>query len=109
MSSLARLARLLLHDSMASECRLGEAAEEGELELGSKVLGNALLTTRERIRRDRELRRLGLNLVECIPKDVLIDLVQVRRPFSSSLCGPVSLGCCASDSLLVCWVCLQCI
>ena len=57
--------------------RLGVAAEEGELELSCKVLSNAPLTTRERIRRDRELHRLGLNLVERIPKDVLIDLVQV--------------------------------
>ena len=57
--------------------RLGLAAEEGELELSCKVLGNAPLTTRERIRRDRELHRLGLNLVERIPKDVLVDLVQV--------------------------------
>lgn len=57
--------------------RLGLAAEEGELELSCKTLGNAPLTTRERIRRDRELHRLGLNLVERIPKDVLIDLVQV--------------------------------
>ena len=53
------------------------AAEEGELELSCKVLGNAPLTTRERIRRDRELHRLGLNLVERVPKDVLVDLVQV--------------------------------
>ena len=60
------------------QCRsLGEAAEEGELQLGSKLLGNAPLTTRERIRRDRELHRLGLHLVEKIPKDVLVDLVQV--------------------------------
>ena len=58
-------------------CSLGEAAEEGELQLGSKLLGNAPLTTRERIRRDRELHRLGLHLVEKIPKDVLVDLVQV--------------------------------
>lgn len=58
-------------------CRLGEAAEEGELELNCKVLAKAPLTTRETIRRDRELHRLGLNLVERIPKDVLIDLVQV--------------------------------
>lgn len=58
-------------------CRLGVAAEEGELELNCKVLGKAPLTTRETIRRDRELHRLGLNLVERIPKDVLIDLVQV--------------------------------
>ena len=57
--------------------RLGVAAEEGELELSCKVLGNGPLTTRGRIRRDRELHRLGLNLVERIPKDVLIDLVQV--------------------------------
>ena len=64
--------------SMTPYCRLGEAAEEGELELSSKVLGNGPLTTRERIRRDRELHRLGLTLVERIPKDVLIDLVQVR-------------------------------
>lgn len=41
------------------------------------MLGSAPLTTRERMRRDRELHRLGLNLVERIPKDVLIDLVQV--------------------------------
>ena len=58
-------------------CSLGEAAEEGELQLGSKLLGNASLSTRERIRRDRELHRLGLHLVERIPRDVLIDLVQV--------------------------------
>ena len=56
---------------------MGGAAEEGELELSCKVLGSAPVTTRERIRRDRELHRLGLNLVERIPKDVLIDLVQV--------------------------------
>lgn len=56
---------------------LGEAAEEGELELSSKLLSSAALTSRERMRRDRELHRLGLNLVERIPKDVLIDLVQV--------------------------------
>ncbi len=100
-----------LHDSMVSvsECRLGEAAEEGELELGSKLLGNAPLTTRERIRRDRELHRLGLNLVERIPKDVLIDLVQVCKSCSSSLCESVSIDCFASDSLHVCLVCLQCI
>lgn len=60
-----------------SACRLGEGAEEGELQLGSKLLGNAPLSTRERIRRDRELHRLGLNLVDRVPKDVLVDLVQV--------------------------------
>jgi len=89
---------------MVSKSRLGEAAEEGELELGSKVLGNAPLTTRERIRRDRELHRLGLNLVERIPKDVLIDLVQVCKPCSSSLCESVFNYCCASDFLLACSV-----
>ena len=65
--------------SIAAQHRLGEAAEEGEVELSSKVLGSASLTTRERIRRDRELHRLGLNLVERVPKDVLVDLVQVSK------------------------------
>ncbi|KAL3157009.1 hypothetical protein ABBQ38_001262 [Trebouxia sp. C0009 RCD-2024] len=65
-----------LADSKADAQGLGEAAEEGELDLSCKVLGSAPLTTRERMRRDRELHRLGLNLVERIPKDVLIDLVQ---------------------------------
>ena len=65
------------HVSLVLPCRAGAAAEGGELELGSKAVGNAPLTTRERMRRDRELHRLGLNLVERIPTDVLIDLVQV--------------------------------
>lgn len=34
------------------------------------------MTTRERIRRDRELHRLGLGSVERIPRDCLVDLVQ---------------------------------
>ncbi len=89
---------------MVSKSRLGEAAEEGELELGSKVLGNAPLTTRERIRRDRELHRLGLNLVERIPKDVLIDLVQVCKTCSSSLWICVFNNCHASDFLFACSV-----
>ena len=62
---------------LCMHCRAGAAAEGGELQLGSKAVGNAPLTTRERMRRDRELHRLGLNLVERIPTDVLIDLVQV--------------------------------
>lgn len=74
------------------------AAEEGELELSCKVLGNGPLTTRERIRRDRELHRLGLNLVERIPKDVLIDLVQVNPAAHSN--GPDCGEVCAW--LLVC-------
>ncbi len=89
---------------MVSKSRLGETAEEGELELGCKVLGNAPLNTRERIRRDRELHRLGLNLVERIPKDVLIDLVQVCKTCSSSLWTCVFNNCYASDFLLACSV-----
>ena len=68
---------VLCYPCGVTHCRLGEVAEEGEVELVSKVLGSAPLTTRARIRRDRELHRLGLNLVERIPKDVLTDLVQV--------------------------------
>ncbi|KAL0019238.1 hypothetical protein WJX79_004955 [Trebouxia sp. C0005] len=79
---------------------LGETAEEGELELGSKVLGNAPLTTRERIRRDRELHRLGLNLVERIPKDVLIDLVQ-DVCISLEVADPTSLPAAISKVLRV--------
>ena len=45
------------------------------------MVGNGPLTSRERMRRDRELHRLGLNLVERIPKDVLVDLVQVSTSF----------------------------
>lgn len=69
--------------------RLGGVAEEGELELSSKVLGSAPLTTRERIRRDRELHRLGLHLVERIPKDVLIDVVQVSMHTTKPVHGTV--------------------
>lgn len=79
------------------------AAEEGELELSCKVLGNAPLTTRERIRRDRELHRLGLNLVERIPKDVLIDLVQVNS--GSSL--PRPMGQSMEESWLTCMLVFQ--
>lgn len=68
------------------------------------MLGNAPLTTRERIRRDRELHRLGLNLVERIPKDVLIDLVQVCKTCSSSLKICVFYNCYASNFLLACSV-----
>ena len=67
---------------------MGTAAEEGELELSCKVLGSGPVTSRERIRRDRELHRLGLNLVERISKDVLIDLVQVISLLAGRRRGP---------------------
>ena len=81
-------------------CRAGAAAEGGEVELGSKALGNAALTTRERMRRDRELHRLGLNLVERIPSDVLVDLVQVNFFLSSS---PSPCLCTGSHACLCCY------
>ncbi|KAK9820170.1 hypothetical protein WJX72_007055 [[Myrmecia] bisecta] len=54
----------------------GDTAADGELDLGIKVLGGEALTSRERMRRDKELHRLGLACVERIPRDVLVDLVQ---------------------------------
>ena len=92
---------------MACCCSLGEAAEEGELQLGSKLLGNAPLTTRERIRRDRELHRLGLHLVERIPKDVLVDLVQVTVCDLHSQDAPSAVVYRYSDhaSSVSCWYC----
>ncbi|MEW5300295.1 MAG: hypothetical protein WDW36_003235 [Sanguina aurantia] len=57
---------------------VGAAAEGGELALAVSTTSGraALLTTRERIARDRDMHRLRLGVVEEFPKDVLIDLVQ---------------------------------
>ena len=38
-----------------------------------------LLTTAQRIARDRDLHRLGLRVLEDFPKDVLVDVMQVRH------------------------------
>ena len=54
-------------------------AEAGEADVSLKVLGASQLTTRERMRRDQELHRLGLTAVARIPRDVLVDLVQVGQ------------------------------
>ena len=63
----------------AARCRAGEVAEAGEVDVSLKVLGASQLTTRERMRRDQELHRLGLLAVARIPRDVLVDLVQVGQ------------------------------
>lgn len=56
-----------------------------------RVPCRASLTTRDRMRRDREVHRLGLRAVEDIPRDVLIDLTQVRAEVCA--CLRCSLAC----------------
>eukprot|EP00798_Chlamydomonas_sp_ICE-L_P019229 gene19229-25854_t len=55
---------------------VGAGAEGGELTLAMEGVGRAPLTSRERIRRDKELHRLKLHVVADMPRDVLADLVQ---------------------------------
>ncbi|GMH32940.1 hypothetical protein BSKO_00774 [Bryopsis sp. KO-2023] len=54
----------------------GGAAEAGELGLGIGSSGVGLLTTKQRIDRDKDLHRLGLHVVENMPKDVLVYILQ---------------------------------
>lgn len=56
-------------DAEANEQVLAAAASHG-------LQGSERLGTRDRIRRDREVHRLGLRHVEQLPRDVLVDLVQ---------------------------------
>ncbi|MEW5316929.1 MAG: hypothetical protein WDW38_008268 [Sanguina aurantia] len=73
------LERRLLHLRGSSAAgAVGAAAEGGELALAISMTSGraALLTTRDRIARDRDMHRLRLGAVEDFPKDVLIDLLQ---------------------------------
>ncbi|KAJ9515477.1 hypothetical protein QJQ45_016477 [Haematococcus lacustris] len=54
----------------------GVAAEGGELALGLAGVGRSALSTRDAIRRDREVHRLQLMAVEDLARQVLVDLVQ---------------------------------
>lgn len=60
----------------------GATAEAAEVALGAAAASRGAteaLPLRDRIRRDREVHRLGLRHVEQLPRDVLVDLVQARR------------------------------
>lgn len=70
----------------------GSAAEGGEAALAHARAGGAAgaaglggggmaLSTSARIARDREVHRLRLKAVEGVPKDVLVELMQVRNIF----------------------------
>ncbi len=45
------------------------------------------LTSRDRIKRDKEVHRLGLRAVEDLPRDVLVDLMQVGHTHTHARAG----------------------
>ena len=77
---------LAARGSSAAPGGAGAGAEGGELGLALEGVGRAPLTGRDRIRRDRDLHRLKLLVVADMPRDVLVDLVQVRGPSATYFC-----------------------
>eukprot|EP00198_Chlamydomonas_reinhardtii_P002392 XP_001691728.1 predicted protein [Chlamydomonas reinhardtii] len=73
--------RVLQMKGSAAASGAGAVAEGGETALGLAVAskgraGGPLMTTAQRMARDKSLHRLGLRGLEDWPKDVLVDLVQ---------------------------------
>ena len=65
----------------ASKGAGGQAAAT-QVEMDEKTASTRLMTTRERIARDKKLAALRLHTVEHLPRDVLVEVVQVPSPLS---------------------------
>ncbi|KAF5839020.1 hypothetical protein DUNSADRAFT_1797 [Dunaliella salina] len=63
----------------------GVVAEGGELDMGLATSSRASLSSRQRMRRDREVHRMGLRIVEDMSRAVLVDLLHLSQVLAAIL------------------------